>query len=178
MPILRYINGRFDQKAVLRQKIRYLDDPLKQIWNGEALPRALMTGGYGVDFSTAYETFLGLHAAYGFKGTRLFYHLLLDFEPGLLDPFRVCEIAYQECEYLQTLNAMFIWGVHCTPRPHMHVVVNSILPLTGYKLQIKKKNIFWHKVMANRVLHHYNLPLIDMWLPEDWKDDEDERCLF
>jgi len=173
VPILRYFTGRYDQKYQLKEKIRYLDNSKKQIWARKKIPRELLVGSYGVDFATAYDTFIGLHTLHGFRGSRLFYHLLLDFEPGIVDPFQVREIGYEECRYLQSLNAMFAFGVHCVPHPHMHVVINSILPLTGTKLQIKKNEIFRHKIWANKVLQHYNLPLIEMWLPDDWEDEDD-----
>lgn len=173
MPILRYIAGRSDKASTLRGKIRYLDNPCKQVWQDEVIPSGLLTGGHGVCFSNAYETFMGLHTIYGLKGTRLFYHLLLDFEAGLVDPFQVREIGYAECGYLCGLGAMFVWGVHCIPHPHMHVVINSILPLTGRKLQIKKGNIFCHKIMANSVLKYYQLPEINMWLPDGWSEEDE-----
>lgn len=176
MPILRYIPGQFNQKYQLKHKIQYLDNALKRIWLGKQIPREMLIGEHGVDFETAYESFLFLHAACGFNGTRLFYHLLLDFEPGLVDPFQAKQIGIEQCGYLQQLNAMFVLGVHCTvkgvPHPHVHVVINSRLPLIGKKLQIKKKNIFAHKVWANQVLRRYGLPLITMNSQEDWEEED------
>lgn len=173
MPILRYIPGRFNQKYQLKQKIRYLDNPLKQIWLNEQIPRNFMIGGYGVDFDTAYESFIFFHTACGLTGTRLFYHMLLDFEPGLVDPFQVRHVGVEECGYLKMMNAMFIWGVHCIPHPHMHVVINSRLPLSGAKLQIKKSNIVLHKIWANQVLSRYGLPLIKMNVQEEGLEEDE-----
>lgn len=178
MPILRYIPGRFDQKYQLKQKIQYLDDPCKRIWLGKPILKSLLFGGYGVDPNAAYESFIFFHMACGLSGTRLFYHLLLDFEPGLVDPLQVREIGIEECRYLQRLGAMYVWGVHCTkrgaPHPHMHVVINSRLPLRGKKLQIKKRNIVEHKLWANQVLNRFGLPLIDMHVPYNWKEENNE----
>jgi hypothetical protein len=173
MPILRYFSGNFDKKFQLKQKILYIDDPAKQIWQGKQLPQELMVGAYGVCFEKACESFLVLHKLYEFSGSRLFYHLLLDFEAGLLDPFQVLEVGSRECDYLRKLNAIFVWGIHCIPHPHMHVVICSRSPLDGKKLQIKKKQVFCHKIWANQVLQQYGLPLIKMWTPDDWQEEDE-----
>lgn len=171
MPILRYIPGRYNQKYQLKQKIQYIDDPFKRVWLGKQLDRQSMIGSFGVDFDKAYDTFMVSHALCGFSGSRLFYHLLLDFEPGLVDPFQVQEVGQEQCIYLQRLDAMYVWGIHCTPHPHMHVVINSRSPLSGTKLQIKKEVIIKHKIWANKVLQWHQLPLISVWMPDDCRKE-------
>ncbi len=171
MPILRYIPGKFDEKRHLNQKISYLDDARKQIWNGEQLPRGILIGAHGVDFDTAKTNFWTSHALYDFKGKKLFYHLLLDFDQGLLNPFQVREIGLEICDYLVKKDAVFVWGIHCVPRPHMHVVINSRLPLNEGKLQIRKGDIVMHKIWANKVLSKYGLPPIIMTKRDDWSDE-------
>lgn len=178
MPILRYIPGQYNQKYQLKQKIKYVDDPLKRIWGGNALPRQLMVGACGVNFDTAYETFMAAHVMNGFRGSRLFHHLLLDFEEGLVTPFQVKVIGQEQCLYLNTLKGMYVWGIHSTkkgiPHPHMHIIINSVLPSCDRKLQIKKKTIMEHKIWANEVLYRYHLPPISMWLPDEWMGEDDE----
>ncbi|WP_152523967.1 relaxase/mobilization nuclease domain-containing protein [Sporomusa ovata] len=147
----------------MRQKINYLDNVAKRRWLGSNLPRDLMVGAVGANFNAAYEDFMVAHMLTGFKGSRLFYHLLLDFEAGLLSPYQVRLVGLSQCLYLQGLGAMYAWGIHCIPHPHMHVVINSVLPVEGKKLQIRKGNVVEHKIWANKVLLHHKLPLISMW---------------
>ena len=180
MPLLRIIRGRADAPPEVKDKIRYLADPLKNVWQDESfvgLPGRLK--GYMLpddfDCDAIFYAFMAPHWAYGDvrSGHRLFYHFLMDFG-GLLSPEQAVELGWQIAMWFQRFDVQYLQGLHCVKsignsvtgpvfQPHVHWMVSTrMLDGSGKKLHIGKPELKAMKTYANRVLAAHRLPLIVM----------------
>lgn len=181
MPLLRVFCGRADSPPEVKEKIRYLADPAKNIWQGKSfagLPGRLkgyMLPDDPADLDAIFHSFMAPHWAYGDVrgGHRLFYHVFLDFG-GLLDPEQAIELGWQIAMWFQRFDVQYLQGLHCVKsignsltgpvfQPHVHWVVSTrMLDESGKKLHIGKAELRNLKIFANEVLAAHGLPLIVM----------------
>ena len=180
MPILRVIPCRADAPPEVKEKIRYLADPLKNVWQGESfvgLPGRLkgcMLPDDPEDLDGIYHSFMAPHWAYGDvrDGHRLFYHVLLDFG-GLLAPGQAVELGWQAATWFRQFHVQYLQGLHCVRygknglgpvfQPHVHWITSTrMLDGSGKKLHLGKSELKALKMYANGVLAAHSLPLIVM----------------
>ena len=182
MSICRVFPGRADASSLVRDKIHYLADTSKNIWQGISfvgLPGRLK--GYMLpddpdDLDGIYHSFMAPHWAYGDVrgGHRLFYHVFLDFG-GLLAPEQAVELGWQAAMWFRQFHVQYIQGLHCVrldPEdnnepvfwPHVHWLVSTrMLDGSGTKLHIGKAEVRALKIFANEtVLIPNGLPPIEM----------------
>ena len=177
MSLLRVFPGANDKELRLRQLINYVvASPEKQVWQGlffEKTPNMVRASGVPAEGTTEeiLMSFLLPHMAYGYPGTRLCYHCLLDFN-GLLGANDAGYIAWEINEYLRTYGVQFLQGVHITKKgglifwPHVHVLINSIVlygPDRGRKFRMEKPVLRGYKEYMNAVLKKYKLPVIPVY---------------
>ena len=180
MSICRVFPGRADASYKVRDKIHYLADTSKNIWQGISfvgLPGRLK--GYMLpddpdDLDGIYHSFMAAHWAYGDvrSNHRLFYHVLLDFG-GLLAPEQAVELGWQAAMWFRQFHVQYLQGLHCVRygknglgpvfQPHVHWITSTrMLDGSGKKLHLGKSELKALKMYANGVLAAHSLPLIVM----------------
>ena len=160
MSLLRIFNGANCHRWQLKQKIKYLSEP----------PHAVeeFFSGAGVGIETVFEEFLAVQKAHMFPGTKLFFHWLISFDEGSVTPELASEVAKEINGFFKG-RFQIIQGVHVSGRlpTHVHTIANSVSPITGEKLYLRKAELMAFKIHANEVLKKYGLNEINMWLPEE-----------
>lgn len=129
--------------------------------------------GYGVPYDSpkaAANAMFMEHLAYGFPGSRLAYHILIDFNGQLIGKF-ADEVAWNINDFLKNRGLSFVQAVHHTKNagtilaPHVHVILSTIYVdgfYRGRKYHIDKAELAEYKLSANKVLVEYGLPPILM----------------
>lgn len=176
MSILRVFPGANDKEIRLKGLIRYIVAcPEKRQWHGVYFAKNQMLYGYGIpDHGTLeelYAAFILPHIAYGYPGTRLCYHCLLDFN-GLVGVNDASVIAWEINQFLRQYQVQFLQGIHVTKAngqilwPHAHVLINTITlfgPNQGRKFRLEKPILRSYKEHMNMVLKRYGLPIISIY---------------
>lgn len=179
MSILRAVPCGADSPHEVKGRIRYLADPMKNLWQGESyvgLPgrlRGCMLPDDPEDLDAIYHSFMVPHSAYDDvrSGHRLFYHLFMDFG-GLLSPEHAVELGWHIAAWFRQFHVQYLQGLHCIRYgkngldpvfwPHVHWLVSTrMLDGSGKKLHIGKPELNGLKVFANTaVLIPHGLPPI------------------
>ncbi len=179
MSILRAVPCGADSPPEVKGRIRYLADPMKNLWQGESyvgLPgrlRGCMLPDDPEDLDAIYHSFMAPHWAYEDvrSGHRLFYHLFMDFG-GLLSPEHAVELGWHIAAWLRQYHVQYLQGLHCIRygenglgpvfQPHVHWLVSTrMLDGSGRKLHIGKPELNAFKAYANEaVLIPHGLPPI------------------
>ena len=188
MSLLRAVPCRADTTNDVMRKIRYLADPMKNIWQGESfadLPGRLkgcMLPDDPEDLDAIFHSFMAPHQAYADirKGSRLFYHCFMDFNE-MVPPKQAVELGWKIAAWFRQFNVQYLQGLHCIKygksgfdpvfHPHVHWLVSTrMLDGSGRKLHLDKAKLRSLKVYANEVLAANGLPPIVMRREEfKWK---------
>ncbi len=177
MSLLRVFAGSNDQETRLKSLIRYVigTDERKQ-WEFLSFDNnPNMASGYGIDTAASideiFSAFILPHIAYGYPGTRLCYHCLLDFN-GLIGAHDAGVIGWEINQFLLPYSIQFLQGVHITKAggsvfwPHTHVLINPIIisgQNVGKKFRMEKPVLYGYKKHMNHVLRRYGLPTIPVY---------------
>lgn len=181
MSICRIFPGRADSPGEVRNLIRYLVNPTKNIWMGEGsadMPGRLkgwMLPDDPLNLDAVFYAFMAPHRAYADVriGHRLYYHLLLDFG-GLLTPEQAIDVGWQAAAWFQRFWVQYMQGVHTIKFgrgsnnqplfwPHVHWLVSTrMLDGSGIKFHFDKAKLRSLKLYVNEVLAAHNLPAIVM----------------
>lgn len=172
MSILRVFDSKITTPVQLHQKIKYIHDPNIYLPKPDLVdfPFRIMGHGIGEHADTAHirDSMMLPHIAFGSNGTRLAYHILLDFQ-GLLSPPDAGMVAWEINLFLRNVDVQFIQGVHISKEkgrlwwPHVHVVCSTRImsgEKTGRKFHFYKDTILNYKMLANDVLSKHGLPSI------------------
>jgi len=167
MTVLKVFSGANDQKWQVKYYLNYITDSNKHFWNDLQIPANDMIHGYGLSIEPALaaEEILGLHRAFGYPGNRYFYHVLVDFSAGYVDPWQTAAYGWEINDFLRRQGLQYIQGVHCVKghnifQPHLHIMINALQPINGTKLHMGFDFIRNFKIFANYVCAKYKVPLI------------------
>ena len=162
MSLLRILGGSLDSEAAVTTKLRYV---MKE-------PKTVMAYGLPMgDVKSITVAWLLPHIAYGRHGSRLAYHVLLDFG-GKLDAEQAGSVAWEVNGFLRERGAQYVQGTHSTKSsgavmwPHAHILVNTVYmtgKTQGMKLHFDRALLKAYKLYANKVLAAYGLPVITVW---------------
>lgn len=120
------------------------------------------------------------HMAYAFPGSRLAYHVLLDFNAEI-DGEKADEVAWAINRFLRDRGLSFVQAVHhfkCDGTvwaPHVHVIISTMHvdgPNRGRKYHIDKAELAAYKDFANKVLENHELPSIFVKFKREENKDE------
>ena len=180
MPLCRVFPGRADSPHQVSAKIRYIIDPQKNFVQGHKLAIPGMVKGHllpdDLDNPAAiFAAFMAPHQAYADirKGSRLFYHILMDFN-GMASPEQAIELGWQIGTWFRQFQVQYIQGFHAVKSigdgltapvfwPHVHWLVSTrMLDGSGRKFHMDKDKLRSLKLFANEVLAANGLPLIVM----------------
>ncbi len=179
MSICRVFLGRADTPDAVKRMIRYIADPGKNAWQGSQikLPDRMKGWMMPVDVDNPDAVFYCLmapHHAYADvrKGSRLLYHILMDFD-GLLTPEQAVELGWQIAAWFRQYDVQYLQGLHSIKYgkngldpvfwPHVHWLVSTrMLDGSGRKFHLDKAKLRSLKLFANEVLAVNGLPLIVM----------------
>ncbi|SCM82576.1 hypothetical protein KL86SPO_50347 [uncultured Sporomusa sp.] len=177
MSILRIFPGANNKEARLNGLLKYIvasED--KKCWMGMSFSNhPHMIHGYGIPETATLDeisdAFILPHIAYGYPGTRLCYHCLIDFN-GLLSASDAGFIAWEINKFLMPYSVQFLQGVHVTKEsgmvlwPHTHILINTIMLAgqnVGKKFRMEKPVLYSYKKHMNHVLRRYGLPTIPVY---------------
>lgn len=167
MTILKVFSGANDQKWQILHCLKYITDRSKHIWDQSEISNDQLVRGYGVSIDPiiANDEILAFHRVFEYPGKRYFYHILLDFTEGSVNPWEATAYGWEISVYLQRWGLQYLQGVHCTKgngiqHPHVHWLVNALQPLTGMKVHMGFDFIRNFKIFANSVCYKNGIPLI------------------
>ena len=169
MSILKVFGGKINNHTQLRQKVVYVFHDKQNIIPDVILPRFVRGHGIPVDNPEMVATAMYLeHMSYAFPGSRLAYHILLDFN-GEICGEKADEVAWKINGFLRDRGISFVQAVHHMKgdgtiwAPHVHIIISTMFvdgPNRGRKYHIDKTELAAYKDFANDVLEEYELPPI------------------
>lgn len=180
MSILRVFPGKIDSPEKLRRKIQYVLSH-KPFYKMQCESDEYLIKTYGLPYSKnpaqISEFMLFSHNAFGRKGQRLAYHILMDFA-GLLSPTEANIIGFAINQFLAERGLQFVQGVHISKKnctlywPHVHTICNTQIVRGrnfGKKFHFYKRDLLDFHNWANCILQKNHLPTIPK--KEDYFND-------
>ena len=180
MSILRVFPGKIDSPEKLRRKIQYILSH-KPFGKMQCESDEHLVKTYGLPYSKnpaeISEFTLSSHNAFGRKGQRLAYHILLDFA-GLLSPTEANVIGFSINRFLAERGLQFVQGVHISKKnctlywPHVHTICSTQIVQGrnfGKKFHLYKRDLLDFHNWVNYILQKNHLPTIPK--KEDYFND-------